>query len=59
VESMLGLGRTGADKFERRFAHLGYGFTQEDRDPDASTTPYLTEDAIDDQWMAQFAAKIE
>lgn len=30
----------------------------EDRDPDLSTAPYLNEDAIDDEWMAQFAEKV-
>lgn len=27
----------------------------EDRDPDASTTPYITKDAIDEKWMEQFS----
>jgi hypothetical protein len=26
-----------------------------DRDPADSTAPYLTEDSIDEKWMAQFA----
>ncbi|KAG0648197.1 FAD-binding monooxygenase moxY [Hyphodiscus hymeniophilus] len=40
---------------ENPFAHYGYGFTIEDRDPELSTAPYLTEEAIDEKWMAQFA----
>ncbi|KAI9733512.1 MAG: hypothetical protein M1818_007260 [Claussenomyces sp. TS43310] len=36
------------------WAHLGYGFTVEDRQPELSTAPYLNEDAIDDKWMEQF-----
>ncbi|KAJ9621048.1 hypothetical protein H2204_012029 [Knufia peltigerae] len=39
---------------KNQWAHLGLGFTMEDRDPEASTAPYLTADAIDDRWMAQF-----
>lgn len=39
-----------------RWAHLGYGFTEEDRDPEASTAPYLNADAIDDRWMELFTA---
>ncbi|KAH8705823.1 hypothetical protein BGW36DRAFT_18418 [Talaromyces proteolyticus] len=40
--------------YENPWAHLGFGFTLEDRDPNASTAPYLTAEAIDDDWMAQF-----
>ena len=36
------------------WAHFGFGFTMEDRDPDKTTAPYINMTTLDKKWIARF-----